>query len=94
MPELPQPKAEITLIGRTVTRGHVTNDWGNRVHWKVMRDGVVVSTPEARVTTSYTHADATPGTYEIVLETWKHDGYRSGALGSYIEISNRVSYRV
>jgi hypothetical protein len=94
MAELPQPKAEIKLEGRTVTRGLITNDYGNRVHWKVSRDGQVVATPEARSSAAYTHTDAAPGQYEIVLETWKHEGYKSKSLGKYIEISNKVAFKV
>lgn len=94
MAELPLPTAEIKLDGRTVTRGRIVNDYGNRVHWKVTRDGQVVATPESRSSDQYTHADTTPGLYEIVLETWKHEGYKSKSLGQYIEISNKVSYRI
>lgn len=94
MPELPQPVSVVTLNDRTATRGPIANDWGNRVHWKVLRDGVDVAEIDARLATSYTLADAAPGLYEIVLETWKHEGYRSGSLGKYVEISNRVSIRV
>src|SRR5262245_28854840 len=94
MAELPQPTCEITLDGRTATRGRIVNDWGNRVHWRVSRDGTVLATPQARIDASYTHADETPGSYEIVLESWKHEGYKSKALGKYVEISNKVSYKI
>lgn len=94
MADIPQPTAEIKLDGKTVSRGHIANDYGNRVHWKVLRDGKEVATVEARSSDSFTLADATPGAYEIVLETWKHEGYQSKALGKYVEISNRVSVRV
>jgi len=93
MPQ-PNPQAEITLQNRTVTRGRIVNDFGHRVHWKVTKNGTEVATPEARVTTSYTHTDTSPGLYEIVLETWLHEGFRSGGQGRYIAISNKVSYRV
>lgn len=92
MPAVPQ--SQITLEGRTVTRGPVTNDWGHRVQWKVTKNGAEAATPEARVTTSYTHSDSSPGLYEIVLETWQHDGFRSGGQGRFIAISNKVSYRI
>ena len=26
--------------------------------------------------------------------SWKHEGYKNGGLGKYIEISNKVSYTV
>lgn len=94
MAELPQPSVEIKLAGRTVSRGHILNDYGNRVHWRVSRDGQVIATPEARTNESYTQADATPGMYEVVIETWKHEGYQAKALGKYIEISNKVTYTV
>lgn len=88
------PQAELTLQGRTVTRGHIANDFGSRVQWKVTKNGAPVATPEARVTTAYTHTDTSPGLYEIVLETWQTEGFRSGGLGKYITISNKVSYRI
>ena len=94
MADLPEPVAEVTLSGTTVSRGHVKNDYGNRIHWKVTRNGAVIATQDARVMTSYTHVDEAPGLYEIVLETWKHLGYQSKSLGNYIEISNKVSFRV
>lgn len=94
MAELPVPATEIKLEGRTVSRGHIRNDYGSRVHWKVMRDGVEVGTVEARTNDQYVHTDTAPGLYEIVLETWKHEGYQSKSLGKYIEISNKVSYRI
>jgi hypothetical protein len=94
MAELPEPKAAITLEGRTVTRGPISGDYGHRVHWKVLRDGKEVATPEARSSASYTVADATPGQYEISLETWKHEGYKGKSLGKYIEISNKVSFKI
>ena len=79
MAELPQPTAEIKLDGKTLSRGHIANDYGNRVHWKVLRDGVEIATPEARSSTSYTHSETAPGLYEVVLETWvwvRGDGQR------------------
>ena len=94
MAELPLPTAELKLDGRTVSRTPVVNDYGTRIQWKITRDGVEIATPDARGSTSYTHSDATPGQYEIVLETWKHEGYRAGALGKYIAISNKVAYRI
>src|SRR5215212_7057391 len=66
------PRAEIRLEGRRVTRGEVANDWGLRLQWEVRRDGKVIATPAARAETSYEHADATPGTYQVVLQMWKY----------------------
>ena len=94
MAELVQPTAEIRLEGRTVSRGAVLNDWGSRLHWKVLRDGVEVATPEARSATAWTLDETAPGNYEIVLETRKHEGYQSKALGKYVEISNRVALKL
>lgn len=94
MAELAVPATEITLVGRTVSRNHIRNDYGSRVHWKVTRDGVEIATVEARTNAEYTCTETTPGLYEIVLETWKHEGYQSKSLGKFIEISNKVNYRV
>jgi hypothetical protein len=88
------PKAEIRLEGRKVTRGEVANDWGSRLQWKVLHNGKPVATPPARAESSYEHPDSAPGTYEIVLEMWKYEGYKKGGVGQYVEISNKVSYQV
>src|SRR5262245_16452299 len=88
------PKATLKLEGRKVTRSEVTNDWGTRLQWKVLRDGKVVATPLARMEAAFEHADQTAGTYEVVLELWKYEGYRAGCQGKYVEISNRVSYKI
>jgi len=94
MPDIPTPAAQISLSGQTVTRGHIAYDYGNRVQWKITREGAEVATPDARVQTSYTLAETTAGAYEIVLETWRHDGYQSGSKGQYIPISNKVTVKV
>src|SRR5580693_4061313 len=93
------PHAEVRLEGRRVTRGDVTNDWGLRLQWEVRRNGQVIATPGARADESYEHADAAPGTYEIVLQMWKYIDYRKNATGEFvnsrfIDISNRVTYTV
>src|SRR5262245_52862574 len=93
------PKAEIRLEGRRVIRGDVTNDWGLRLQWEVRRDGKVIATPLARAETSYEHADAAPGKYEIVLQMWKYVDYKKGADGEfttskYVDISNKVTYTI
>ena len=88
------PQAELRLDGRTVIRSEVTNDWGSRLQWKVSRNGQVLGTPAARMEASYQHADQTPGAYEVILEMWKYDGYKSGCFGQYVEISNKVSYQI
>jgi hypothetical protein len=93
------PRAEIRLEGRRVIRGEVTNDWGLRLQWEIRRDGKVIATPNARAEASYEHADATPGTYEIVLQMWKYVDYKKKPNGEFInskfiDISNKVSYKV
>jgi hypothetical protein len=93
------PRAEIRLEGRRVTRGEVTNDWGSRLQWEVRRNGQVVATVPARAETSYQHADATPGKYEIVLQMWKYVNYRKDAKGEFtdskfIDVSDKVTYTI
>jgi len=91
------PHAEIRLEGRRVFRTDVTQDWGLRLQWEVRRDGQIVATPNARVDLSYEHSDATPGLYEIVLQTWKYVNYKKDGKGEFteskfVDISNKVSY--
>jgi len=88
------PKAMIKLDGHKVTRAAVTNDWGSRLQWKISRDGKVVATAPARAEVSYELADKTPGTYEVVLEMWKYEGYRVKEHGQFVEISNKVTYKI
>ena len=96
----PPPQAEIKLEGKKVSRGDVTNDWGLRLQWQISRDGQVVATPAARAETSYEHADATPGNYEIVLQMWKYIDYRKDpntrqyVNSKFIDISNKVTYTI
>jgi hypothetical protein len=89
-----EPKAEIRLDGRKVTRTVVTNDWASRLQWRISRDGKPLATVAARAETTYEHADKTPGTYEIVLEMWKNEGFKTKEHGKFIEISNKVTYTV
>lgn len=88
------PQAEIRLEGRKAIRGEVTHDWASRLQWKITRDGQVLATPLARMDNAYEHPDQTPGAYEVVLEMWKYEGYKSGCQGQFIEISNKVAYRI
>ena len=95
----PSPHADIRLEGRRAIRGEVTNDWGLRLQWEIRRNGQVIATPPARAEPGYVHADATPGTYEIVLQMWKYIDYQKGPNGEFtrskfIDISNKVSYTV
>lgn len=94
-----EPKAEIRLDGRKVTRGHVANDWGTRLQWQISRDGKVIATPLARIDTTYEHDDQTAGTYEVVLQMWKYVNYKKDKDGEFteskfIDVSNKVSYTV
>lgn len=89
------PQAEIRLEGRKVVRGDVTNDWGSRLQWQVKRDGKVIATPTAsRAERSYEHAEQEPGAYEITLQMYKYEGYKSGSIGKYIDISEKVTYQL
>lgn len=93
------PRAEIRLDGRRVTRGDVTQDWGLRLQWEVRRNGQVIATPNARIDTSYQHPDSASGRYEIVLQMWKYIDYRKRPDGEFIasrfiDISNKVSYTI
>jgi hypothetical protein len=88
------PRAEIRLEGRKVVRGEVQNDWASRLQWKVTRDGEVVGTPPARATHDLDYPATEPGTYEVVLEMWKYEGYNKGGTGKYVEISNKVSFTI
>lgn len=93
------PRAELKLNGRKVSRTDITNDWGMMVRWVVSRDGKVVATVPARAESEYEHTDTTPGQYEIVLQTWKYVNYKKGADGEFtdskfIEISNKVTYKI
>ena len=93
------PRAEIRLEGRRVTRGDVTNDWGLLLQWEVRRDGRVIATRPARAEASYEHPETTPGRYEIVLQMWKYIDYRKRPDGEFVnsrfvDISNRVSYTI
>ena len=93
------PRAEIRLEGRRVTRTEVTHDWGMLLRWEVRRNNQVIATPPARADVNYEHTDATPGTYEIVLQMWKYVDYKKGANGEFtnskfVEISSKVSYAI
>ena len=95
----PAPRAEIRLDGRRVTRTDVVHDWGMMLRWAVSRDGKPVATAPARADATYTHPDTTPGTYEIVLQTWKYVNYAKTPEGEFtaskfIDISNKVTYTI
>lgn len=90
------PKAELWVEGKTILRGHVSNDWGSQLVWEVRRDGQVVSTSNARLSDAFLLSEATPGQYEVVLQMWKYDGYEKSADGQFtkskfVEVSNKVT---
>jgi len=93
------PKAELRLQGRKITRSTVVNDWGLQLRWVVLKNGKEVATAHARATDSYEHPDTTPGTYVIVLQSWKYVSYAKDPKGEFtaskfIEISNVVTYTI
>jgi hypothetical protein len=93
------PHADVRLEGRRVVRGEVVNDWGSLLQWQVRKDGQVVATAPARAEVSYQHPDATPGTYEIVLQLWKYVNYAKDAKGEFtaskfVDVSNKVTYTI
>ncbi len=51
------PRAELVLKGRRVTRSNVTNDWGLMLRWVVFRDGKEVAVAPARAETSFEHPE-------------------------------------
>jgi hypothetical protein len=93
------PKAELRLNGRKVTRSTVMNDWGLMLRFVVKKNGKEVATVPARADESYEHPDKTPGTYTIVLQSWKYVNYAKDAKGEFtvskfVEISNVVTYTI
>lgn len=93
------PRTQIRLEGRRVTRTEVENDWGLLLQWEVKRNGQVVATPPARAAVAYEHPDATPGSYEIVLQMWRYVDYRKNPQGEFVnsrfvDVSNKVTYTV
>ena len=95
------PKAVLQVEGTTVTRGEVTEDWGSRLQWKVMRDGKVAATVIARRTEhTYEHTDKTPGTYQVILQMFKYVNYKKTGAGGefvdskYVDISNAVTFTI
>jgi hypothetical protein len=93
------PGCMIRLEGRKVSRSEVNNDWGLRLQWQIKRNGQVVATPNARLGFAYEHTETAPGTYEIVLQTWKYVNYAKNGTGEFtqsrfIDISNKVTYTI
>jgi hypothetical protein len=93
------PKAELRLNGRKVIRSVVANDWGMMLRWVISRDGKVIATAPARANDSYEHSDTAPGSYTIVLQTWKYVNYAKDGAGEFtvskfVDISNAVNYKI
>ncbi len=93
------PKAELRLQGRKVTRTAVMNDWGLMLRWLVKKDSKEIASVPARAVDSYEHPDSNPGTYTIVLQSWKYVNYKKDPKGEFVEskfvdISNTVTYTI
>lgn len=93
------PKAELRLKGRKVTRSAVANDWGLMLRWVVMRDGKVVATAPARADDWYELPAPAPGTYTVVLQSWKYMNYAKTPAGEFtasrfVDISSILTYTV
>jgi len=93
------PHADIRLEGRKVIRGDVVNDWGSLLQWSVRKNGKPVATVPARADAAYQPPDATPGTYEIVLQMWKYVNYAKDQKGEFtvskfVDVSNKVTYTI
>jgi hypothetical protein len=93
------PKAALRLSGRKVTRSDVMNDWGLMLRWVVKKDGKEVATAPARAEKTYEHPDTTPGTYTIVLQSWKYVNYAKNQQGEFtvskfVDISEPVTYTI
>ncbi|MSR30540.1 MAG: hypothetical protein EXR99_03445 [Gemmataceae bacterium] len=91
------PKAEIRVEKAKLIRSEVTHDWGLLLRWEIRRDGQVVATPNARLSTTFEQPGAPKGKYEAVLQMWKYVDYRKDAKGEFtnskfIDISNKVQF--
>jgi len=94
-----EPKADIQLQGRKVSRSEVRYDWGSKLRWRITRDGEEVAAPVARMETAYEHADETPGVYEVTLQIFKYVNYKKNKEGAFteskfVDISNKVTYTI
>lgn len=95
------PKAVLEIDGHIVTHGSITEDWGSRMQWKVMRDGKQVATVIARRTEkTYELTEKTPGKYDVILQMFKYVNYKKTGAGGeyvdskYVDISNAVTVTV
>ena len=94
-----KPKATLTLAERKVTRSEVTDDWGTRLQWKVIRNGKEIATVGAGLDLTFEHSETVPGKYEIVLQQFHYVNYKKDKDGKfteskYINISEAVSYTI
>jgi hypothetical protein len=93
------PQSTIRLDGRRLVRGHVSNDWGLRLQWKIMRGEETVATPLARVEDYHELGELPAGTYGVVLQMWKYVNYKKDKEGeftesTYVDISNPLAFEV
>ena len=93
------PQAAIQLDARELVRGHVSNDWGLRLQWKISRGEETVSTPLARIDERHSVGELAAGKYSAVLQMWKYVNYRKDKDGEftdskYVDISNTLMFEV
>lgn len=94
-----RPKATIRLDEKWLVRGHVANDWGLRLQWRIARGEETVETPLARMDERHELGELEAGTYSAVLEMWKYVNYRKDKDGEftdskYVDVSNRLTFEV
>ncbi|MFP6766367.1 MAG: hypothetical protein VB858_22245 [Planctomycetaceae bacterium] len=93
------PAAVIRLDGNRLVRGHVSNDWGLRLQWKITRGDETVAVPLARISTEHELQELPPGMYGAVLQMWKYVNYKKDKDGEftvskYVDISNSIGFEV
>lgn len=93
------PQATVQLDGRQLVRGHVSNDWGLRLQWKITRGDEIVAEPLARISERHELGELEAGTYSAVLQMWKYVNYRKDKDGEftdskYVDVSNRLTFEV
>lgn len=93
------PKATLRVEGRAVVRSTVANDWGSQLLWRVLRNGEVVTSANARLADSYDLAGVDPGQYEVVLQMFKYEGYAKDPQGKFtvskfIDVSDKIAVTV
>jgi hypothetical protein len=93
------PQATIRLEGTRLIRGHVSNDWGLRLQWKISRGEETIATPLARVHLHHDLGKLDAGTYQAVLQMWKYVNYRKDKEGEftdskYVDVSKPLAFEV